>query len=499
MKTFLRNSLITVIFSGVLAMGWTSVPDIGLAQRYPELLQPADSMQVDTLEIDTTGVLIYPFDDRGEFDYSDDDQRSGLFLKTPSNIKREVVYDPVTGQYVVTEKIGNMNYRLPKAMSLEEFVRYDFQNSIRNYWRQKSSESYLESRGGLIPRLSVGGEAFNRIFGGNNIDIRTQGFVEVNFGYQMNETQNPSIAERLRKVPTFDFDQKIQMSVNGSIGDKMKMRVNYNTEATFDYENKMNLEYSGDEDEIIKKVEAGNVSLPLNGTLITGATNLFGVKTDMQFGKLYLSTVFSQSKGETKVVNIEDGAQTTNFELRASDYDANRHFFLSQYFRDHYDEALANLPVINSSITINKIEVWVTNKSGDYDESRNILALMDLGEHAGNIYNTVPSFGESSGQVFPDNLYPYNGANRMYLELTENYAAIRDVSQITKTLAVLNDFEGGQDFEKIEQARLLSSSEYTVNTKLGYISLNSALNSDEVLAVAFNYTAKGKTYQVGEF
>lgn len=501
MKNFLRNSLITVIFSGVLALGWTSVPVIGLTERHPELVQPADSLDVDSLDIDTTGVLIYPFEDRQEFDYSDDEDQSGLFLKKPSNIKTEVVYDPVTGQYIMTEKIGNMNYRLPKTMSLEEFVRYDFQNSVRNYWRQKSGETYDENRSGLIPRLSVGGEAFNRIFGGNNIDIRTQGFVEVNFGYQMNETQNPSIAERLRKVPTFDFDQKIQMSVNGSIGDKMKMRVNYNTEATFDYENKMNLEYSGDEDEIIKKIEAGNVSLPLNGTLINGATNLFGVKTDMQFGKLSLSTVFSQSKGETKVVNIEDGAQTTSFEIRASDYDANRHFFLSQYFRDHYDEALANLPVINSSITINKIEVWVTNKSGDYDESRNILALMDLAEHEANIYNSVPAFGESSGQVFPDNNYPYNGANMMYNELTENYTDIREVSKITKTLGAFSSFgfEGGQDFEKIEQARLLSPSEYTVNTKLGYISLNSALNSDEVLAIAFNYTARGKTFQVGEF
>jgi len=501
LKTFLRNSLITVFFSGVLAMGWTSVPVISTADRYSDLLQRVQSSTGDSLNADTTGVLMYPFEDRKEFDYSDGKGESGLFLKPPTNIKTEVVYDPVTGQYVVTEKVGDMTYRLPKAMSLEEYVRYDMQNSIRNYWRQKAGESSLESRGGLIPRLSIGGEAFNRIFGGNNVDIRTQGFVEVSFGYQMNETQNPSIQERLRKVPTFNFDQKIQMSVNGSIGDKMRMRVNYNTEATFDYENKMNLEYSGDEDEIIKKIEAGNVSLPLNGTLITGATNLFGVKTDMQFGKLSLSTVFSQSKGETKVVNIEDGAQTTPFEIKASDYDANRHFFLSQYFQNTYDEALKNLPIVNSAITINRIEVWVTNKSGDYSEARNILALMDLGEHSSNIYNGVPLFGENGGQPYPDNIYPFNDANRMYGELSQNYVDIRDVSSITKTLSAFTSygFQGGQDFEKIEQARKLSTSEYTLNPQLGYISLNSALNSDEVLAVAYNYTAKGKTYQVGEF
>ena len=482
-------------------MGWTSVPRIEYAQRSSGFSQTADSSWVDTLNTDTTGVLIYPFEDRKEFDYSDPDSKSGLFLKRPSNIKTEVEYDPVTGQYIMTEKIGDMNYRMPRAMSLEEYVHYDFQNSIRNYWRQRSGEQDQELREGLIPRLSVGGEAFNRIFGGNNIDIRPQGFVEVSFGYQMNSTENPSIPERLRKVPSFDFDQKIQMNVNGSIGEKMKMRVNYNTEATFDYENKMNLEYSGDEDEIIKKVEAGNVSLPLNGSLITGATNLFGVKTDMQFGKLFLSTIFSQNKGETKVVDIEGGAQKTSFELKASDYDANRHFFLSQYFRDTYDKALSNLPVVQSAVTINKIEVWVTNKSGNYSESRNILALMDLGEQSKNIYNQVPGFEGNTGMPYPDNVYPYNEANKMYRELITNYPDIRNVSQITKTMNGFSGekFFGGQDFEKIEQARKLSSSEYTVNLQLGYISLNSALNTDEVLAVAYNYTANGKTYQVGEF
>ncbi|MCW0482681.1 cell surface protein SprA [Gaoshiqia sediminis] len=496
MKKYLKNTLLLIVFSGIMAMGWTSVPvnlHFRSAAVFPQL--------PDSVEIDTTGVLPYPFRDKPAFETPGTRDSSGLYLQKPSNIKTQVEYDPVTGTYILQEKIGDMDYRLPKTMSLQEYVRYDFQNSIRNYWRQRASQADLESQGTFIPRLTVGGEAFNRIFGGNTIDVRPQGYVEVSFGYQMNSTENPSIPERLRKTPSFDFDQKIQMNVNGSIGEKMKMRVNYNTEATFDYENKMNLDYSGDEDDIIKKIEAGNVSLPLNGSLISGGTNLFGVKTEMQFGKLNLTTIFSQNKGETKVVEMEGGAQKTQFEVKASAYDANRHFFLSQYFRDHYDEALAQLPVIRSSVTINKIEVWVTNKSGNYNEARNILALMDLGEHASNLYNSVPGFGDPGGQPYPENVYPFNGANSMYEELTTNYGDIREVSQITKTMAAFSTygFAGGQDFEKIEQARKLNASEYTVNLNLGYISLNSALNADEVLAVAFNYTANGKTYQVGEF
>ncbi|WP_423129443.1 cell surface protein SprA [Gaoshiqia sp. Z1-71] len=495
MKTDLRYTLLFFVLSGIIAMGWSSGP----ANRSVVSESKPDS-QPDTVQSNENYTLPYPFSDAKEYEYDQKDS-SNLFLKKPSNIKTEVVYDPVTGEYIFYEKIGDFNYRLPKAMSLQDYVKYDFENSIRNYWRKRSNQLSMENQGGTIPRLMIEGEAFSRIFGGNTIDIRPQGYVEVSFGYQMNSTENPSIPERLRKTPSFDFDQKIQMNVAGNIGEKMKMRVNYNTEATFDYENKMNLEYTGDEDEIIKRIEAGNVSLPLNGSLITGATNLFGVKTEMQFGKLNLTTIFSQSKGETKVVETQGGAQKTSFQIRASDYDANRHFFLSHYFRDHYDEALRKLPVVLSSVTINKIEVWVTNKSGNYNEARNILALMDLGEHTSNIYNQVTDFRDPGGQPYPENIYPYNQANGLYQEMTTTYSDIRVVSQISRTLSPLSssNFIGGQDFEKIEQARKLNESEYTVNLNLGYISLNSALNADEVLAVAFNYTANGQTFQVGEF
>ncbi len=453
----------------------------------------------DTVQADTIGTLPFPFKDQPAFGYSKQDSIK-LFLNNPDNIKYEIEYDPVSGQYVFYEKIGNLNYRLPQSMSLDEYAKYDFENSVKNYWKQRTRIHDLDQQKSLIPQLTVGGEAFNRIFGGNTINIQPQGFVEVSFGYQMNATENPAIPERLRKVPTFDFDEKIQMNVMGQIGTKMNMRVNYNTEATFDYENKMNLEYTGDEDEILKRIEAGNVSLPLNGSLITGASNLFGIKAEMQFGKLTVTTLFSQHKGESKTVETEGGAQITNFELSAADYDANRHFFLAQYFRDHYDEWLQNTAVPRSPIHINKIEVWVTNKSNNFTEARNIISFQDLGEHDKNIYNNVPQFQETPGLPYPENIFPHNDANGLYYEMVNTHAAIRDVSKITQEMAQFGqDFIGGRDYEKIEQARKLSPSEYTVNQQLGYISLNTSLNTDEVLAVAFNFTSNGKTFQVGEF
>ncbi|MFV0267305.1 MAG: cell surface protein SprA, partial [Draconibacterium sp.] len=463
------------------------------------LALPFSGTAQDVPAIDTTGQLPYPFKDQPAFGYTKQDSQK-LFLNKPSNLKYQIEYDPVLGQYVFYEKVGTLNYRLPQSMSLQDYINYDFDQSVRAYWKNRAALEDQDQRGGLLPKLTVGSEAFNRIFGGNTINIQPQGYVEVSFGYQVNTTDNPSIPERLKRVPTFDFDQKIQMNVTGQIGTKMNMRVNYNTEATFDYENKMNIEYTGDEDEIIKRVEAGNVSLPLNGSLITGASNLFGVKTEMQFGKLNLTTIFSQHKGESKTVQTEGGAQVATFEISASNYDANRHFFLAHYFREHYDEWLKNTAVPRSPITINKIEVWVTNKSSDFTDSRHILALQDLGEHEPYIYNELTQFGENLGLPYPLSIYPDNGANGLYSEMSTTYSDVRQVERITSTMAQFgDDFVGGTDFEKIEHARKLSESEYSVNERLGYISLNSSLNADEVLAVAFNFTSNGQTFQIGEF
>lgn len=378
-------------------------------------------------------------------------------------------------------------------MGLNEYKNYEFQSSKQEYWRQRSKSETIDRRSPLMKSINIGGEAFDKIFGTSTINIVPQGSAELIFGINTSKINNPNISERLRKTTTFDFQEKIQMNVTGSIGDKMKLGVNYNTEATFDFENKTKLEYVGKEDEIIKKIEAGNVSLPLTGSLITGSQSLFGLKTEMQFGKLYMTTVVSQQKGESSVIEVKGGAQQEEFEMQIDQYDANKHFFLAQYFRNNYENALKTLPTINSAITITKIEVYITNKSSNYENTRNIVAFMDLGES--QVFNAVSGFQPVNSSI----KLPYNEINGLYTSVISNYSA-REINQVSNNLAVLNanGFYSGQDFEKVENARRLSEREFTLNEKLGYISLNTALNSDEILAVAYEYNYAGKTYKVGE-
>lgn len=418
---------------------------------------------------------------------------SPLYLHNPSNIRSNIEFDPETGTYVFSEKVGSLNFRNPTYMTFDEYRRYDMQNAKREYWRQRARGENPDQTS-FIPRINIGGEAFDRVFGTNTIDIIPQGSAELIFGFNLSRIDNPALSERLRRTPSFTFDEKIQMNVTGSIGDKMKLGLNYNTEATFDFENKTKLEYTGKEDEIIKKIEAGDVTLPLSGSLITGSQSLFGLKTEMQFGKLRVTNVFSQQKGETSTIEVQGGAQLSDFEVSADEYDANRHFFLSHFFRDNYDRALANLPVINTGINITKLEVWVTNKTSNFDDARNIVALMDLAENNDNIFSSL--FSQVAGQR---GNHPRNELNNEYNRFTQDYSAIRDINKVTATLQPLApDFIAGQDYEKVENARKLTTREYTLNAKLGYISLNSALNADEVLAVAYEYTYNGKTYKVGE-
>ena len=302
----------------------------------------------------------------------------------------------------------------------------------------------------------------------------------------------------MRKTTSLDFDEKIQFNIGGNIGDLVNLDWSYNTEATFDYDNILKLNYEGKEDDIVKKVEAGNVSLPLTGTLISGGQNLWGFRTDLQFGKLSMSSIFSQQKGESKVIQLEKGAEKQDFEVSALRYEANKHFFLSRFFRDQYDAALQNLPVVNSGVVITKIEVWVTNKSSRFDRARNIVAFTGLAENnVGDPSN--PMFDAGLFPAVPGQVYPDNQSNRLYQTMVDRYAGIRDINQVSGILSQIGTgFNSGKDYEKLENARLLDPSEYILNEKLGYISLNAALNADEVLAVAYEYTVRGEIHTVGE-
>lgn len=417
--------------------------------------------------------------------------QSPLDLKRPDNLQYQVVYNDTLDRYIIGNRMGSTWLSAPIMLTPKEYLAWTEQQQRNSYFRKQNDEIF-QAKG--KEKFDFSDMHFDlgpaeKIFGPGGIRVKTQGSAELKFGINKKNIDNPSLPIRNRKTTMMDFDEKINLNVNGKVGDKVNMNLNYNTDATFDFdEQNMKLKYDGKEDEIIKLVEAGNVSFPSNSSLIKGASSLFGVRTDMQFGKLKLQMVASQKKSASKSVSTRGGVQLTPFELNVADYEENRHFFLSQYFRNHYDAWMQKLPNLTTGITINRVEVWVTNKTGNTTNTRNIVALTDLGE---NQKLSNPMWA-ASGQV------PSNQANTEYAAMTGQYAAARDIDQAATTLDG-GGLVGGADYEKLESARLLNSSEYTVNTALGYISLKTSLQTDQVLAVAYEYTSGGVTYQVGEF
>lgn len=417
-------------------------------------------------------------------------------LATPSNIRTTAEFDPATGFYVVRTRLGDTDITTPFLLNEKQYNNWQLRRDLQEYYQARNQElkENKQKEPFNIFDMNFNYGPLEKIFGPGGVRLKTQGSVQLRMGIKSNKTDNPSLALDSRRKTFFDFEQKIQATIGASVGDRLNFDMTYNTDATFDFDSKnIKLAYEGKEDDIVKSIEAGNVSMTTGSSLIRGSTALFGVKTQLQFGKLTVTGLVSQQNSESKSVNTKGGAQTTDFTVNADQYDANRHFFLAQHFYDNYDQFASRVPFVSSGINITRIEVWVTNKSGRYEQARNIVAFADMGENSrlSNSY-WIPN---------PSIPVPSNNSNNLLSVLKEQYPDARNINTVTQALAPLSAYgiEGGRDYEKIESARLLSESEYTLNSTLGYISIKSQLNADEVLGVAFQYTYNGQVYQVGEF
>lgn len=387
-------------------------------------------------------------------------------------------------------------FQLDFPINNEEYVDFRIRQSLYAYFSEDETVSTAPNET-LIFAIPLGKEAadsqpgfLDRIFGKGGIQFHAQGSIEATAAIKRNVINNPALLENAKKRTFFDFDKKIRLRANAKVGEKIDFGMNYDTDATFDFDAKrIKLSYQGNEDEVVRNVEAGNVSITTGNSLINGGAALFGIKSDLQFGKLRVSAILSQQEGESRTIHSRGGIQITPFEFRADQYDENQHFFLGYYFRSHYDEAMSKLPFVQSAVSITRMEVWITNKRGDYNQARNVAAFADLGEYA-DIHNALwtPQGSES---------VPYNQANSLYAQLTSTYVAARDFSRLHQALPA--GVVSGNDYEKIESARLLQNTEYIFQPQLGYLSLRTPLQPDEALAVAFEFTYNGKTYQVGEF
>jgi len=472
------------------------------AEPAPENLSEKQAPAATRDTVQTNHTTKFPVSKTVVEDYEDVIQKYPIDLRTPGNLETQFEYDPASDTYLMRTKIGDSEVVTPFTMTREQYLKYTMEQSLQQYFRQRNEEEVAnqdktQTFSPFDMKFDLG--PAEKLFGPGGVQLQMNGSVDLKAAITRTSNGNPTQSANNRSRMAFDFEEQIQANVKAKVGDKINFDMNYNTQATFDFDSKkLKLAYQGKEDEILKLLEAGNVSMTTSNSLINGGAALFGIKADLQFGKLKVGAIFSQQESESKTVSSNKGVQTTPFEITADAYDENQHFFLAQYFRDNYDKAMSTLPFIKSPISIERIEVWVMNgiragNSSNTDNARNIVAFTDLGEHQNDPkHMSNPSFVSSTGIDIP-----YNGANDLYDNIVKNFSDARNINNVISTFTGTG-LENGQDYEIVGNARRLNESEYTLNKQLGYISLRTKLDPDAVLAVAFAFTYRGQAYQLGE-
>lgn len=496
-----RQLLLSSLLLGTVAcitttLVWAAnrLPDYAFAPPAPAAAATKSALPADTMP---------PIRDRFG-DFINDPNPNPIDLNDPAGVEQNVEYDPATGGYLIQERIGETFFRPPTYMSFEEYLEYRQQQDQNEYFDMLSGGGRQRGLGldDPLAGIDVKNSLLDRLFGGNTIDIKPQGGIDLTFGLRHQKLLNPILTIRQQRQTIFDFDMNIQMNVVGKIGEKLTLNTNYNTNATFNFDNQFKINYNSDlfsEDDIIKKIEAGNVSFPTRGTLIQGAESLFGLKTELQFGHLRLTAIGAQQQSQRENITLQGGSQVTEFEVKSDRYDENRHFFLSHYNRDAYEAALGNLPQINTLFHLESIEVWITNDRNEVTDVRDIVALADLGEPVRlTSPDAIPTYQEPRYQeICEGRPLPENGANGLYSKIV----ARGDMRSIDRAVAVLQSSEFGlvqsRDFEKV-QARKLNPREYTFHPELGFISVNINVQPDQVLAVSYRYKYNGQIFRVGE-
>jgi cell surface protein SprA len=428
-------------------------------------------------------------------------------LQDPRSIEKDVEYDPELDRYIITERIGDGFFRAPTYMTFDEYLDWSSKKTQTSYFQQlngvEAGDRYASGNVDPISEIDISKDIINRLFGGTGVDIRPQGKIDITLGWDYQKQDNPILPVRQQRTGGFDFDMDIQINVDGKIGEKLNTSFNYNTRSTFDFENKLKLDYNSQEfgeDDILQKIEAGDVTLPLRGTLIQGAQSLFGIKTELQFGHLRLTAIASQQRSQKNDIVIEGGAVLQKFEVPIDEYVQNRNFFLSHFNRETFEYSLGNLPQINSLFRITRMEVWITNNKNQTTNVRDIVAISDFGESRrmtpGNEDWVSVQDTLELKDICKINVLPANQANGM-LEFLQADSSNRYVDNATRVLTTEMNLEAARDFEKI-RARRLTPTEFNYHPELGFISLNINVQPDQVVGVAFEYTYNGIQFQVGE-
>lgn len=442
-----------------------------------------DTLQTD-VEADTLleGIKFYFPDRISSVSSLPSGRRTPLYrLQLPSE-QVTVEWDSVNTFRIQKRILGESVYA-PVTTSFAEFAQLKKEQQKKDIRLQLVKESKAqedEGRGLLDFSINVpGGEnsAFTTIFGSNEVNLRVNGSANMNVGASIQTLDDGTLPPDLRTRVDPTFNQNLQLNIQGTIGDKLTIATDWDTERQFDFENRLSIRYQGYEDEIIKSIEMGNVSMETGNSLVTGGRSLFGIKAITELGPLKVTSVVSQQRGQNNTQSISGGSQETPINLKPTDYEDGRHFFLDFYNRNVFEQALADPQNILQPYDVTELYVYVRKAQQVTPGDRTVqaIALLDMG------VNTQGGRPDNEQDQFSDELLEE-------LRPTDSNATNEDfgVNSQEYVDAIFELLEEGVD--------------YTFNRALGFISMKSFINSGDAIAVAYVYNdpLTGQPVQVGE-
>jgi len=210
--------------------------------------------------------------------------------------------------------------------------------------------------------FKVKSKTFRRIFGSGRIGLNVHGNINVKGTYRNEKRESESASAFVNNQNDFRLDQEQQFTVVGKIGEKVDVHIDQNTERSFDFENNLSITYTGEPEEIIEKIEAGNISLSLPSTKYVSfneqSSGLFGLKMVNRFGPLRLTGVASTEKNESKQQTFTGQSSDQNREIGPGQHETG-FFFVNEYYRHQYRVYDANWNALtNPSLEITAFQLY---------------------------------------------------------------------------------------------------------------------------------------------
>ncbi len=412
------------------------------------------------LPVDSTARVKY-------FRYSREDRLTALFEKdkspiimtSSSRVDYKIEFDS-SNNVIIRESILGEEIKYPLKVPLDKYIEVRSKENLQNQFYKIIAETYkievedeLQKIFKSITEITIPLPFVSEtIFGPPTISLRINGQIDITASYEKNTTEGFNIATSLgQDQSNINFKQDVSVTTKGTVGDKLTIDADWNSQRTFEFENQLKLKYKGYPDEVIQSIEAGNVSLDTRSNLIGSSQALFGVKAQFKLGPLTLTTLASQKKSEKREVNVTGGSQETSFNIPIYDYASNNFLVDVAYqsvFQTYFDQGLTN-----PTFEIKDIEVWVQTQISN-----------------------------------PNKRYAVG-----YINLTERLVVGYDSTFYTNVQDSAGHISQGYFYK-------LGESEFTVNKQAGYITVNNlSSNSVDAVAIAYKRGTANPPEQYGDF